>query len=417
MPTFFSPKTSQKGFVLLSVIVLMIIILLGIGISISSLTFRGQYAAQNLKRSLQAYFSAEAGIEDALLRLSKAMSWSSPYTISVEGTSVQVTISNMVGGARTITGKGDDSARIRKVQTVYAISSSSHGFFYGAQVGDAGIEMENNSQIIGNVFSNGNIIAQPGSQITGTAKVAGAGHRIERATIGNDAFVDICQNSSIGDELHANSQTGCSYGSLITLGSPPSPEPLPISNTQISAWKTDAETGGVISGDYNLSGSSTASLGPKKIIGNLIVQNNAILTITGTLWVTGNVDIKNNAQVRLYGAIYDTLSGVIISDGMITLQNDSISSGSGQPGSYLMYLSTASLNPALEFKNNAKADILYTSNGWAEIENNAALKEITAYGLRIENNATVTYESGLADAVFSSGADAGWSVTSWKEVE
>ena len=112
---------------------------------------------------------------------------------------------------------------------------------------------------------------------------------------------------------------------------------------------------------------------------------------------------------------------MIIADGIITLENSSVSSGSGQAGSYLMYLSTypgiPSPSAAMILKNFAKSDILYTTNGFVEFENNADLREVTAYGLRLKNSAELTYELGLQSTAFTSGPGGGWVVTSWKEIE
>ncbi|MDP2864355.1 MAG: hypothetical protein Q8N73_01690 [bacterium] len=408
---------NQRGIAALLITNLILVAVFGIAVSIFALTYGEQKIIQNIVKTNQAYYAAEAGIEDALLRLSKNMKWSSLYNLNVGSALATIETSDVIGGSRTITSTGNFSNRIRKIQAVYKISADQISFHYGAQVGDGGIKMDNNSKIIGNVFSNGSLDGDPPNvEIQGTIKIAGTGKKFEGAKIFQDAFSDICENSQIIGELHVNTQINCTSGSSFSLGDPISPIPLPISDSRIDQWKDEAAAGGTI-GSVNLSGSDQISLGPKRIEGNLIVQNNAILTITGTLLVTGIIDIKNLAQVRLDPQVYGNRSGVIIADGLITLQNDSISSGSGQSGSYLMYLSTASTNPAISIKNNAIVDILYTNNGWIVVENNAAMREITGYGIHIKNNTTVTYEIGLQDATFISGPGGGWTITDWKEIE
>lgn len=230
-----------------------------------------------------------------------------------------------------------------------------------------------------------------------------------------DAYADICDNAVITGLLYTNNNQSCAASSTLALGLAPSPLALPISQSQIDNWKQEALAGGV-SGSYNFS-SGINYLGPKKIEGNLTVQNDAQLFITGTIWVTGAVDIKINAQVKLDNFAYGNLSGQIISDGLITLQNNSISAGTGQLGSYLIYISTSLANPAIIMKNNAKADIVFTSNGWIDIQNNAVLKEVTGYGIKLKNNTRISYETGLQDASFSSGPGGSWKVASWAEVE
>lgn len=275
--------------------------------------------------------------------------------------------------------------------------------------------MDNLSKVVGNVFSNGNIQGSSGTQITGSAVVAGTNSMTD-AIVSQNAQVYSCVNSSVGAALTAVTQSGCTFGSFTPLGAPISPAPLSINETTIEQWKQNAVAGGVLPGNYELSGSQTATLGPKKIQGNLTLQNFAQLTLTGTLWVTGTIDVKNSAQVKL-DASYGSLSGVLLSDGKITLQNNNVSSGSGQEGSYLMYLSTSSLQEAIEIKNNTIADILYTSQGGIHIENDIRIREVTGYSLHIQNNSTITYETGLQNAAFVSGPGAGWKIVSWKEVE
>ncbi len=409
-------KDMNKGFATLYLVLLTLFFMGAITMSSFLLVSWQQRTWRNTQHSVQAYFAAEAGVEDALLRLRNSMAWVNPVIFSVGEGIAQTTITQTSPGIHGVAAQGSEASRIRKVRAVYQLSGTTPGFFYGAHVGAGGLQMDNNSQVIGNVFSNGNIIAESGTQITGSATVAGVGKKIEKAVIGQDAFADVCTNSTITGVLRANSQTGCTFGSFIALGTPSSSVPLPIGAPDIQAWKDAAQAGGTIAGGYELGSSNTATLGPKKIIGNLEIEDSAVLTLAGTLWVTGNVNVKNSGRVKLASS-YGAASGVIVADGTITLQNNSISEGSGASGSYLMYLSTNSSNSAVNVKNNAIADVLYTSAGWILVENNDELREVTGYGIHLKNNAVITYELGLQDARFTSGPGASFELSSWKEVE
>ena len=81
-----------------------------------------------------------------------------------------------------------------------------------------------------------------------------------------------------------------------------------------------------------------------------------------------------------------------------------------------MYLSTKTGDSALNVKNDANVDIVYTSAGEVVIENNTNLKEVTGYKVHIKNNSILTYESGLTNVNFFSGPSGGWSIVEWKEV-
>ncbi|MDA1337363.1 MAG: pilus assembly PilX N-terminal domain-containing protein [bacterium] len=411
-------KNTQKGFIALYLTLLVVFVLSGIGASAFGLISSQQHIIKNTKTSLQAYYVAEAGVEDALHRVKNSLQWVSPISLGtmISNANISTTVSG-IGAVKIITATGDDASRIRKVEVVYSLSGIAPQFFYGAHVGAGGIEMDNNSSVVGNVFSSGNIQGNSGAEITGTATVSGVGGQVSSGiSIGGDAFMDHCESAQVAGTLYANTNNECSFGAFVSLGEPPLQAPLPITSGEIQAWKDAAEAGGIISGNYILDGSDTASLGPKKIIGNVTIENQAVWTLTGNIWVTGNVEIKNDARVLL-DASFDAASGVIVADGVITIQNNSISSGSGIPGSYLMYLSTNAGNPAVNAKNNVIADILYASSGWILVENNLELHKITGHGVHLKNNAIITYETGLSSATFSSGPGASWELISWKEVE
>jgi len=51
------------------------------------------------------------------------------------------------------------------------------------------------------------------------------------------------------------------------------------------------------------------------------------------------------------------------------------------------------------------------------MENNAILKEVSAYKIHLKNNAEVVYETGLANVLFSSGPGGGFEIKSWMEIE
>ena len=190
-------------------------------------------------------------------------------------------------------------------------------------------------------------------------------------------------------------------------------QPLPISQSQIDNWKNDAEAGGTIS-NLSLSGNQTMFLGPKKIIGELSVSNNAILILTGTVYVTGKITISNNGKIKLDSS-YGSLSGVILSDGEISPSNFSELQGSGQTSSYLLILSTSASDSAITVNNNAIGAIFYTTNGGIKVSNNFSAHEAIGYKLIMTNNSTIIYESGLVNVFFTSGPSGGWKVISWQE--
>ncbi|MDP3769392.1 MAG: hypothetical protein U1A25_00030 [Candidatus Sungbacteria bacterium] len=273
-------------------------------------------------------------------------------------------------------------------------------------------------------------------------------HQISDVTVGDDAHAHTIDNVDVGGDANAftfnngqvtgninadtisnctvngngayNTSTSCTIlGSQTTPTTPPAdplPQALPISDGVIQDWKDAAAAGGTTTGDVTVSG--TLSLGPQKITGKLTVSNGATLIVTGTLWVVGDIVFDNNAIIQLHSS-YGAISGVIISDAKIDVKNGAALSGSGNPSSFLMALAAKNSTgeEIINVDNNSTGAIYYAGKGWIKFSNNAEAKEATAYGIRLDNNAVITYDSGLASAQFSSGPGGGYDVQQWREVQ
>ena len=287
----------------------------------------------------------------------------------------------------------------------------------------------------------------PWTQITGDLNFRtyfGAGASfLEGVTVLEDAKANTITDSKICGDAHyknidtsslnfLNNPTTQVCGTPITNGTayPNSPDPpvenMPISQGNIDQWKIDAQAGGTISGNYSVT--SNVSLGPKEITGNLLMtSNNKTLTVTGTIYVRGNIDIKNGSKIRC-SASYGASSCLIVADGWIHLGNNGTFAGSGTAGSFIMLLTTLACdgsfstgctghNGAVEVHNNATGVIFYVQNGKIYLHNGVNVTEVIAYKLALDNNATVTYDQGLMNTIFSSGPSGGYEILNWREIE
>ena len=378
--------------------------------------------------SMQAYYAAEAGLEDILLRIQPGRILpSSPHVLTVASSSATVTIGPLLGGTRGLIADGKFQNQIRRVAVTATIATEQAQFFFGAQVGDGGLEMDNGSQINGNIFSNGSAFGQSGIKptITGTIKVARNGNKIQDFNINQDAYAHTLQNCTVGGIIFFVS--GGSPGSCTADGgiqqqpNEIDPIPLPLGQGVIDGWKTDAALGGTISPPSISGNGVVVNLGPVKVAGDLTVSNNAILNVTGTIWVTGDLTIRNNGTINLDSTIYGPLSGILIVDGKIRVRPNVTIEGSGDPNSFIMLLSESTsidpIDPAIDVDNNVQSVILYTNNGMILLHNGVEVQEAAAYKLKLDNNAAVSYNSGLADVSFSSGPSGGWAAVSWQEVQ
>lgn len=432
-------QNNQKGFAAFLITIFIFIIAFSITVSIFILAYNQQKISRNIIASTQAYYLAEGGVEDTLLRMVKRMSWLSSYTINVDEGRITVGISDIIGGSRTITAEGNVDERVKKVSIVYAISVDKIAFHYGAQVGNGGMIMETNSKVIGNVFSNGSVVCPDPlgtAFIANNITVARNGQKIERLEVGDpdpstpidEARAHTCAGCLIHGDLYYVS--GGSVGDCVaeeetkSLPTEISPEELPVSNEQIQSWKNEASCNNdpfcIFSGDYIITGGTTENIGPLKIEGGLTLENNATLKMTGTIYVTGNIILNQNSTVELDPNYYGSLSGLIIADGKIDVKNNAVIQGSGQEGSYTMLISIdPSLdenNAAIDVKNSATGAIFYTVNGVMRLRNNMKIREATGYKIYLDNNAEIEYETGLEEATFTSGPGGSWEVVSWREI-
>jgi len=413
-------NNQERGAALLLSITIILTVSVFVASGLTFSTLNSLASTQDKVKSIKSYYLSEAGIEDSLLRLKDNMQISSPNVLTVDNDSTTIEITEPIGGSRTITSQGNADDRIRKLAVTYQVTSDEVNFYYGAQAGDGGVDMDSNSEIQGNIFSNGDITG-PG-EITDTATVSGTG-TINGPDVLGDTYTYSCNNTDTTGTLYyvsGGTVNNCTYGSIEVLANPIDAENLPIPQEQIDTWKTEAEAGGTISGNYTIYNNSSDSLGPVKITGNLTLNNNSTLTATGIIYVQGNINTYNNTTVQL-DSEFGSLSGIIISDGKISTGNNVTIIGSGQEGSYLMMLSTnSSVNPsspAIDLSNNVGGTIFYASNGAIYLHNNINIREATGYKLILDNNAVISYDVGLENVNFSSGPGGGWSVENWREIE
>ncbi|MBI3572664.1 MAG: hypothetical protein HY092_00495 [Candidatus Kerfeldbacteria bacterium] len=227
-----------------------------------------------------------------------------------------------------------------------------------------------------------------------------------------------CANVSNGpvpcDGTNTVYNTGpyCHYGNPVV-----NPSPFPLSSAQIAQIESVAVNGGILNGNQTLANGQ--SFGPKKIIGDLTITASASTPaiLTGVLWVQGNIYI--NGSLKLSNT-YSGDSGIIVADNPSDMANSGriVSNTSGDllsnsnASTYIMALSTnTSISdslPAVDIANNLTASVIYAANGEVNLQNGLNIKEITAQRMVMQNNSDITYDSGLANVIFSSGPGASW---------
>jgi hypothetical protein len=268
--------------------------------------------------------------------------------------------------------------------------------------------------------------------------------------------------ASVAGNLYC--QTGSNNSVPCNMGQPdPSAQGYPISNPNIQDWEDQASStitgwtyngnltigyqgtttttlgyingsltvngGGaasfsnlIVSGNVTVGGGGTMSVGAMKVYGNVDIQST--LTIGGTLWAVGNFTAESGSTVQLASS-YGSSSGVIVTNGYVTVTGGSSFKGSGTTGSYPLIATTSdcpndpscSGNNAIEIDGGSGAVILDAQSGTINMSGGTSAQAMTANMIDIENGATVNYSSGLANLNFSSGPSGGYNITGWGEVQ
>lgn len=409
---------NQSGQVMLVLVIIFLLTSMVIVMGIVNPILKHTAITRAVSNSSESLYLSESSVEDVLYRLKNGKQYSNPETLSLNGATTSTTISDITGG-KQVESTASKNENFRKTQAK-AIFGTGVAFHYGVQVGQGGFVMSNNAGVSGNVYSEGAITGSNGAYITGTAISSGSTGLITGTTVGTgstgDAWAHTVNNSTVRGSLFCTTGSGNNKSCNTSKGDAAS-STMPITQAMIDSWKADAALGGTISGNYTFS--SAGNFGPKKITGNLTISAN--MTITGTVYVQGNVTIGNNKSVRLSSS-YGSSGGVFLTDGRVILSNNVTFAGSGQSTSYLMLVTTSQcptgcsgLN-AIDLSNNVGAVILNAQNGTIHLSNNVHLNEVVAKTVSLDNNAVVTYITGLADTNFSSGPGGGFDIASWNEV-
>src|SRR3989344_6427275 len=164
-------KFQERGFAA----IISILAVLGMGLIFSSgflfVTLRNSEALKNEINSMQSYYAAEAGIEDAIYRVRYNLNTGIYNTVAIGDFTATTTVVT-AGNTKTIAAQGGGHNVIRNAQTILTIDTSAVDFFYGVQVGEGGVEMGQSSEIRGSIYSNGSITGASGANITGDVQVA-----------------------------------------------------------------------------------------------------------------------------------------------------------------------------------------------------------------------------------------------------
>lgn len=377
---------NKNGQLLIVAIVFMVVILI---LSSTLFTRVALFLSEGSKSVLneQSNYLAEAGVNYAVWQLNKTGgTFTSKSNVQVGTTGTFSVSLTGTSNLKTITSTGYIPNSIlplakRTVKLDILISSEVIAFNYAVQVGAGGVSMANSSTINGSVYSNGNITGSGPSSINGDAYAVG--------TISTPPSVS---------------------GNLV-----PNSPPTTMPTVDYNFWETAANVNNnpiVCTPTCNISGPGNFSIGPQKYMGNLVISNQANVTINGPIYVTGFLTVQDGGtQINLNNS-FGSNGSAIVTDGVITVQNGgTFNPTNANPKGYILVASTLNTNgTAISISNQGATAIFYALNGGALLQNQANVSSLVAKTLTLKNSATLNYDQGLASAQFTQGPGGSWAL-------
>ncbi len=426
---YFMFHRSQGQAIILAAILFMVISLT-IGLGVTSPVINQVESIRSIERGAQSLYAAEGVSQDVVYRVMKGISVDAVENLAV-GTAVgTATTTTVLGGMEVISaGVSDRYTRKSKAKIATGVGAT---FNYGMQSGEGGVILENSSSVSGNVYSNGSVDGAGSNLIKGSIVSAGPTGLIDGIHATSSAFAHTIQNSIVdGDAYYVSKVDTTVSGTLHPGSADQATSSLPIADSLISDWESDASAGGTISTPCPYVIDDDVTIGPKKINCDLEISGSPTVTLTGALWVSGNITVKNTPTIKVSSSL-GASSVPIIADktsdqttsSKIMLENSATFDGSGSAGSYVLMISqnksaeTGGTEKAINARNSVTGKLLvYAGHGEILLENSIQVKEVTAWRIRLQNSAEVIYETGLANLLFTSGPAGGYTLNGWREVE
>jgi len=399
-----------------------------------------------------AYFAAQSGIEELMIRLRSHHNFGDWWDMSYELDNGAVFYATISGDLDTkiATSTGIYKDYVRRLEIKVASSSAKTSFLFAVQSGDGGFELESGTEIRGmggrdgNIYSNGDVLGEKKSSGNSGSRVLGDVWAVGKISgldgddsggvyiTGDAAANELLRCEVLGDvEGPVPPGSGCSYGGDYEAGEVP--ESMPMEHVDVDFWKQQAEHSSVWSGDCvvdpkggvsDCSGSEK-KLGSVKIEGNLVIESNSEVVLTGPVWVEGDLTINSNVDVYVDESL-GTEGVVVVTDypsdqvgrGKIeTLSNvDFFQTSQGGPA---VFVSTnegenCTADPAISVSSNTSTVVFSAPNGCVFFESNSFVRGVLAKKVYLSNNSVIEYDPRLATVILKTGLG-GWAVVSFQE--
>lgn len=166
----FAYARRHGGFVVLVNTLIFIALSLFVTYAIAAPLIASDRATGELLASKRAFMVANSAMEETLYKMKAGMTVGASETLTLAGTTAEVTVSNTMNG-RIVNVSAEDGEVVRALR-VEVTETTGVSFNYGIQVGRGGFHMTGGGQVHGNVYANGPITGGGGAFITGSATAA-----------------------------------------------------------------------------------------------------------------------------------------------------------------------------------------------------------------------------------------------------
>lgn len=357
-------------------------------------------------------------------------------------TAYATTSHDFVDDIYTISAAASKRAVVRKSELQLSIGAGS-AFNYGLQAGNGGIALSNGADIFGNVYSNGAVTGAGSATVFGELVSAGPTGLADGVYATGTIYANTIDSIDTDSDAYYNVALG-SNSIAGVANSPAAIQPttsLPISTTTVQEWKDAVTSYGTTiaatdpacsSGTYTIDISTT--IGYLKVECDLNIRDTGggvVVTLDGPIWVEGNLSFTQGPTIRVDSSLGRRSVQFIVDNeadrttsSQIEIRNSTTFQGSGDDRSYIMLMSlndssrSGGSEVAIDVSQSANGDVLvYAGDGLIEIGNNIDLRAVTGHQIDVANGSSITYETGLASLLFTSGPGGGYTLDAWRQAE
>jgi len=402
-------KEGKNGFMVIVAIIIFAIVLIT-SITLLDYVTSTRRIAKRFSASSEVLQTAEAGLQKALYCLNSADGtgcggqFAEYYTgetgIIFDDSTIDIVVYAIEDGIReiasTATGPSGDTVTVVSQAIKESASYVDMGFDYAIMSLESPIFGRSITVDSGHIYTESDLICGGDATILGNAFVSKAGGLISECEIIGDAHADQIVNSNIGGNCFYDTAFDNSLCGGVEFQNEPTPAAQDLPVLDLDFWRAQAESGGVIQGDYEPNDGIT--LGPVKIEGGLIIGKNTEVTLTGPIWATTGILIEKKATLYL-DPTFENMGVLVLADDPdggnadITIDSNAVINNSGVAGSYTVFASTSTNVPAIRVRNNGGTAIYYAPNGGIRVEKNADMIAAAANQVEIQQRASVLYDA------------------------